>query len=81
MAQKDFSLLSHPYPLPLVLQSDMHHKDPMFLQLLHFAYTYFISKIYSYSLPHLSSMGDFLIEGHNIDRSALRELFGIFCDT
>ena len=35
MAQNDFALLSHPSPLPLVSQSDKHHKVPMFLHLLH----------------------------------------------
>ena len=38
MAWNDFPLLSHPFPLPLVLQSDKHHKEPMFLHLLHRIY-------------------------------------------
>ena len=31
MAQNDFPLLSHPFPLPLFLQSEKHHKEFVFI--------------------------------------------------
>ena len=35
-----FQLLSHPSLLPLSSQSDKHHKEPMFLHLLHNTYIF-----------------------------------------
>ena len=49
MAQSDFSLLSHPSPLPLFLQSEKHHKEFMFLYLLH-NISFLHQFVYSYVL-------------------------------
>ena len=46
MTWNDFSLLSHPSPSPLVSQSNKHHKEPMFLHLLHSSYIFFTSLCY-----------------------------------
>ena len=53
MAWSDFQLLSRPSPLPLLSQSNKHHKEPMYLHLLlsisyihHLVYTYLTSKIH-----------------------------------
>ena len=68
MAPKDFPLPSHPSPSPLVSQSDKHHKEPTTCTPLHLLYSssLFLHILYSKnseSLPHLSYIGDLLIEG------------------
>ena len=57
MMRDDFPLLSHPSLLPVVSQSDKHHKEPTFLHLFrcisfmhHFFITYFGS-VYEMEFP------------------------------
>ena len=88
MAQNDFPLLSHLSPLPLVSQSDKHHKEPLSLHLFcytsfidHFFNTYFVLKIHNVLYACPSYMADYLTEDSLIGPVYGNILFKIFRDT
>ena len=48
MVWNDFLLLSHPSPLPLISQSEKHHKEPMFIYIYIYIYIYMYVYLYLY---------------------------------
>ena len=84
MAWNDFPLLSHLSPLPLISQSDKHHKEPIFY-IYYSVYPFYITLFCLHILCFknslfLSTRVIFLMEGSLIGR-VWGYFFGIFRKT
>ena len=81
MAQKEFPLLSHPSPLPLVSRSDKQPKEPVkepiFYNINCTVYLLYITLFPKFiiSSKFVLYMGDHLIKDSSFDWSSLGEYF------